>query len=203
MDDYETDAQSNISQFIWKEMTPQLQMPFLRLHQADILNSEECQLANMAFLNCQQQFNQSGCSEQNQNHSESGDNGTSPSTPGNGTYLSPNKNFRCDSVRSMNTISKNEIDTRRNIKRNGTLPNLSKDASSSAHYQPFLHNYLQVPQSQSARSNSSIASMQSDLESCVGDTYFQDEFIETKAIEIFIASFRLVLANYVPYVVVG
>ncbi|VDN93444.1 unnamed protein product [Brugia pahangi] len=62
---------------------------------------------------------------------------------------------------------------------------LISGTSSLTHHQPFLHNYLQVPQSrtsQTARSNSSVASMQSDLESCLGDAQFSNDLIEGKAI---------------------
>ncbi|VDO27815.1 unnamed protein product [Onchocerca flexuosa] len=138
-------------------------------------------ISNVSFMN---KF-----AEKNQNYSaESADNVTLPSSPSNCIYLSPDNNFRCDSVRSMSIVSDNEMRTRRilSIKRNGTVPNLSQDASSSGNHQPFLHSYLQVPQShasQSGRSNSSIASMQSDLESCIGDIHFEDELLDGKAID--------------------
>ncbi|VDK66541.1 unnamed protein product [Onchocerca ochengi] len=128
--------------------------------------------------------------EKNQNHSaESADNVTLQSSPSNCIYLSPDNNFRCDSVRSMSIVGDTEMHARRilSIKRNGTVPNLSQDASSSGNHQPFLHKYLQVPQShtsQSGRSNSSVASMQSDLESCIGDMHFEDELLDGKAIDV-------------------
>ncbi|VDO21140.1 unnamed protein product [Brugia timori] len=124
--------------------------------------------------------------KQNQSHStEVADNDTLLSSPSNGIYLSPDNDSRRDSVRSMSVIGDNGIRIKQNIRRNGTLPNLSKGTSSLTHHQPFLHNYLQVPQSrtsQTARSNSSVASMQSDLESCLGDAQFSNDLIEGKAI---------------------
>lgn len=65
--------------------------------------------------------------EQKRSHSvELADNGTLPSSPSNGIYLSPENDFRRDSVRSMSIIDDSGMRTRLNIKRNGTLPNLSK-----------------------------------------------------------------------------
>nr|CTP81263.1 Bm1362 [Brugia malayi] len=178
MDDSEADIQSNELQFVWEAMTPELQV--------NVPNSEEYQSTNTAFPVFQQQSIQNEYQEQNQSHStEVADNDTLLSSPSNGIYLSPDNDSRRDSVRSMSVIGDNGIRIKQNIRRNGTLPNLSKGTSSLTHHQPFLHNYLQVPQSrtsQTARSNSSVASMQSDLESCLGDAQFSNDLIEGKAI---------------------
>ncbi|EFO25427.2 hypothetical protein LOAG_03061 [Loa loa] len=115
MDDNEADMQLNELQFVWEEMTPELQ------------NSEEDQSTNTVFPIYQQQSVQNVYSEQNQTHAEElADSGTLLSSPSNGIYLSPDNDFRRDSVQSMSDIDDNVMRTKRNIKRNGTLPNLSK-----------------------------------------------------------------------------
>ncbi|VDN93445.1 unnamed protein product [Brugia pahangi] len=65
--------------------------------------------------------------KQNQSHSvELADNDTLLSSPSNGIYLSPDNDSRRDSVRSMSVVDDNGVRIKRNIRRNGTLPNLSK-----------------------------------------------------------------------------
>ncbi|CAG9534390.1 unnamed protein product [Cercopithifilaria johnstoni] len=72
------------------------------------------------------------------------------------------------------------------------IPDLQCTSSPENQSPSFLHNYLQVPQShtsQSARSNSSVASMQSDLESCMGDVQFPSDLIEGKVIGLYLFLF--------------
>lgn len=77
--------------------------------------------------------------EQNQSHSADDDIVLLSSS--NDIYLSPDKDFRRDNVRSMSVIDDIGMRTRRYIKRNGTLPNLSK-GSYFYFYQVLLINTI-------------------------------------------------------------
>uniref|UniRef100_A0A915PDG0 Uncharacterized protein n=1 Tax=Setaria digitata TaxID=48799 RepID=A0A915PDG0_9BILA len=114
MDSNETDTQSN-------------QTPLLSSLRSSTPNSGEYRSTNTELLTRQEQSAQSAYSEQNQSHStESADNDPLPSSPSNEIYLSAENDFRRDSVRSTSVIDDSGMHTGRNIKRNGTLPSLSK-----------------------------------------------------------------------------
>ncbi|KAL3994722.1 hypothetical protein ACH3XW_22875 [Acanthocheilonema viteae] len=119
MNENEADIQSNELQFMLEEMASDLQ--------ADVRNFEEYRPSNTEFPICQQQSIQNRYSEPNQSHSaELIDNGTLVLSSRNEIYLSPNNDFRLGNIRSMSVTDDNGMHTARNIKRNGTLPNLSK-----------------------------------------------------------------------------
>lgn len=69
---------------------------------------------------------------------ELADNDTLQSSTNSGIYLSANNDFRRNSVRSMSDIGDNKMRTKRNIKRNGTLPNLSKGSRCSRYFHASL-----------------------------------------------------------------